>query len=64
MNQGLSSRETLLVSAKALFWTRGYSNVSVREIAPEAGVDVALINRYFDTILFDCFTFCATSRSR
>ena len=51
MNQGLSSRETLLVSAKALFWTRGYSNVSVREIAREAGVDVALINRYFDSKL-------------
>lgn len=33
--------------AKALFWARGYSNVSLRDIARGAGVDVALIGRYF-----------------
>ena len=30
-----------------MFWSKGYSNVSVREISNAAGVDVALIARYF-----------------
>lgn len=33
--------------AQTLFWSRGYSNVSLRDIARGAGVDVALIGRYF-----------------
>ncbi|MEM5477297.1 TetR family transcriptional regulator [Pacificibacter sp. AS14] len=45
--QPLSTREKLLNSARAAFWARGYSNVSVRAVATDAGVDVALISRYF-----------------
>ncbi|MEM1387649.1 MAG: helix-turn-helix domain-containing protein [Pseudomonadota bacterium] len=37
----------MLDRARALFWARGYSHVSLREIASEAGVDVALVSRYF-----------------
>ncbi len=41
------TKEKLLKSAKELFWTRGYSNVSVRDISRAAGVDAALVSRYF-----------------
>jgi len=34
-------------AAKTLFCQRGYSNVGMRDIATLAGVDAALINRYF-----------------
>jgi len=34
-------------AAKTLFCQRGYSNVGMRDIANLAGVDAALINRYF-----------------
>ena len=34
-------------NACKIFWSKGYSNVSVREISNAAGVDVALIARYF-----------------
>jgi len=47
MTQTLSTREKLLLAARQLFWTRGYSNVSVREITGAAGVDAALVSRYF-----------------
>ncbi len=47
MEASLSTREKLLRNARLLFWSRGYSNVSVREVASAAGVDVALISRYF-----------------
>lgn len=43
----MTTRERLLHAAQGLFWARGYSNVSVRDIARAAGVDVALISRYF-----------------
>lgn len=43
--------EKLRQSAKQLFWRYGYSNISVRKIANDAGVDVALINRYFSSKL-------------
>ncbi|MEM9428398.1 MAG: TetR family transcriptional regulator [Pseudomonadota bacterium] len=36
-----------MTAARELFWTRGYSNVSLRDIAKSAGVDVALVSRYF-----------------
>ncbi len=45
------TREKLLVAARDAFWTRGYSNVSLREISAAAGVDVALISRYFGSKL-------------
>ena len=47
MTQPLSTKEKLLQAARALFWTRGYSNVSVRDITGAAGVDAALVSRYF-----------------
>ncbi|MEM1049191.1 MAG: TetR family transcriptional regulator [Pseudomonadota bacterium] len=47
MSQPNSTRKKLLDAARKLFWTRGYSNVSVRDITKAAGVDVALVSRYF-----------------
>ena len=37
----------MLVAARARFLEESYDNVSLREIAGAAGVDVALVNRYF-----------------
>jgi AcrR family transcriptional regulator len=51
MNKALATRERLLTEARRLLWARGYSNVSLREIAQGAGVDVALISRYFGSKL-------------
>lgn len=47
MNKALATRDKLLTEARRLLWARGYSNVSLREIAQGAGVDVALVSRYF-----------------
>ncbi|MEM1287471.1 MAG: TetR family transcriptional regulator [Pseudomonadota bacterium] len=47
MDKALSTKDKLLDAARDLFWTRGYSNVSVRDITKRAGVDVALVSRYF-----------------
>jgi len=47
MNKPVSTKEKLLQAARELFWTRGYSNVSVRDITGAAGVDAALVSRYF-----------------
>ncbi|SCZ58561.1 transcriptional regulator, TetR family [Epibacterium ulvae] len=47
MNEPLTTKEKLLIAARDLFWTRGYSNVSVRDITRAAGVDAALVSRYF-----------------
>lgn len=42
-----TTREKLLHSGRVAFWGRGYSNVSLRAVAKDAGVDVALVSRYF-----------------
>jgi AcrR family transcriptional regulator len=42
-----ASRRALLESAGALFHERGYAGATVREIGERAGVDAALIARYF-----------------
>lgn len=42
-----ASRQALLDAAGALFDERGYEAVTVREIGERAGVDAALIARYF-----------------
>jgi AcrR family transcriptional regulator len=42
-----ASREALLHAADALFDERGYDAATVREIGERAGVDAALIARYF-----------------
>lgn len=47
MDQDLTSKDRLQRAAKTAFWARGYSNVALRAIARDAGVDVALIKRYF-----------------
>ena len=47
MDAPLTTREKLLFQARMQFWRSGYSNVSVRQIASAAGVDIALISRNF-----------------
>ncbi|MDJ0858226.1 MAG: TetR family transcriptional regulator [Dinoroseobacter sp.] len=47
MSKAENTKRILLLKAKQLFWTRGYSNVPLRDISKDAGVDVALISRYF-----------------
>jgi AcrR family transcriptional regulator len=47
MGKADTTRENLLVAAREAMWRRGYANVGLREIAREAGVDVALVSRYF-----------------
>jgi AcrR family transcriptional regulator len=51
MKKGQDTRDLLQTHARRLFWSKGYSNVSVREVAKAAGVDVALIARYFGSKL-------------
>ncbi len=41
------TREAILDAARNCFTSRGYEQVGVREIAQQAGVTAALINRYF-----------------
>ena len=47
MNKSEKTKSKILEEAKKLFWNYGYSNVSVRQIAKAAKVDVALIPRYY-----------------
>lgn len=47
MSKSGPTKEKLVAAARELFWTRGYSNVSVRDITGKAGVDAALVSRYF-----------------
>lgn len=42
-----ASREALLDSGRKLFSERGFDNTTLRDIGEEAGVDPALIARYF-----------------
>ncbi len=42
-----ATREALLKAATTRFSRDGYENVSLRDIASEAGVDVSLVSRYF-----------------
>lgn len=43
------TRSRILDAARQLFGTHGYDGVSVRAIAAKAGVDQALVHRYFGT---------------
>ncbi|MET0418365.1 MAG: TetR family transcriptional regulator [Actinoplanes sp.] len=43
------TRQLLLEAARRRFATDGYAATSVRDIAGEAGVNVALISRYFES---------------
>ena len=47
MNKSEKTKFKIFEEAKKLFWNYGYSNVSVRQIAKAAKVDVALIPRYY-----------------
>ena len=47
MNKSEKTKSKILEEAKKLFWNYGYSNISVRQIAKAAKVDVALIPRYY-----------------
>lgn len=47
MKKADRTREKLLTQARRMMWARGYGAVSLREVAQAAGVDVALISRYF-----------------
>lgn len=42
-----ATRERLVAAARMMFSRQGYEGTTVREIAAEAGVNPALINRYF-----------------
>lgn len=48
MKKSARTQENILNAARTLFWMRGYSNVSVRDVTAAAGVDAALVSRYFD----------------
>ena len=43
----VSTREAMLCAARARFVAESYDNVGLRDIARDAGVDVALVGRYF-----------------
>ena len=53
--QTRQTRDAIMQAAETLFTTRGYGGVGVREIANEAGVNLALISRHFGSklMLFD-----------
>lgn len=55
-----TTRAAMLKAALAHFVREGYDGVSLREIAAEAGVDVALVSRYFGSKL-DLFAEVMTS---
>ncbi|NWD66096.1 TetR family transcriptional regulator [Pseudomonas gingeri] len=43
----IETRQRILSAARHCFSCKSYENVGIREIAAEAGVDAALVNRYF-----------------
>lgn len=43
----MTKKQTIIESALKLFSTKGFEGTSVREIAADAGVNVAMINYYF-----------------
>lgn len=49
MNKSEKTKTKIFEEAKKLFWNYGYSNVSVRQIAKAAKIDVALIPRYYES---------------
>jgi AcrR family transcriptional regulator len=51
MKKSEMTREAILKSARAAFLKHGYDQVGVREICSGAGVNCALVNRYFGSKL-------------
>jgi len=47
LRDAAKTRERILEAAKTHFFKNSYENVGVREIAADADVDAALVNRYF-----------------
>lgn len=47
LRNAAATRQAILDSARRHFASEGYDNVGVREIARDAGVDPALVSRYF-----------------
>lgn len=47
VRNAVATREAMLVSAHRRFLQESYENVGLRDIASDAGVDVALVGRYF-----------------
>ena len=47
LRNAAATRQAILEAAKTCFMQEGYEQVGVREIAARAGVDPALVNRYF-----------------
>ena len=45
----MTKKETIIESAIKLFGSKGFEGTSVREIAADAGVNVAMINYYFES---------------
>jgi AcrR family transcriptional regulator len=48
---GAATRAALIDAAQVLFTRSGYDHVGVRELAARAGVNAALVNRYFGSKL-------------
>lgn len=44
-----ATRKHLLTAARARFLTHGYDRTTLRDVAADAGVNMALIKRYFDS---------------
>ncbi len=56
---GDATRDRIFASAERLFATRGFADVSVRDITAEAGVNLAAVNYHFgskDALLLEIFT--------
>ncbi|CAN5142879.1 TetR/AcrR family transcriptional regulator [soil metagenome] len=62
-----NTRQLLLDSARLRFARDGYSSTTVRDIATDAGVNVALINRYFTSkegLFEECLALAAKDLDR
>ena len=47
LSKGQQTRERILAAARCRFSAHSYESVGTRDIATDAGVDAALVNRYF-----------------
>jgi AcrR family transcriptional regulator len=67
MRDAEATRQLLLRSARQRFARDGYAATTVREIAADAGVNVALINRYFESkegLFEECLSLAADQLAR
>jgi AcrR family transcriptional regulator len=47
LRDAAASKQALLEAARSLFGQRGFKSTTIRDIGERAGVDAALIARYF-----------------